>query len=59
MSLGEPIENLSDLSEPGTVLLNYDHIDAIKLGIEALKAIDDYRQGLTVDFLLPLPGETE
>ncbi len=36
-----------------------DFLDALKVLIEAAKAIEDYRSGLVVDFLLPLPGETE
>lgn len=36
---------------------NPDTRESTKLGIEGLKAIRDFRQGLVVDFELPLPGE--
>ena len=33
--------------------------DALQLGIEALKAIQTYRQGPMAYLYLPLPGETK
>ena len=36
-----------------------DHADAIKLGIEALKAIEVYRSANESWLSLPLPGETK
>jgi len=41
-------------------LISFDDNDAIKLGIEALKRIQDIRlPGITWDMSKPLPGETE
>ena len=59
MLLPKVIEILDlNLKEAGKKMPQ-DTFTALGISVEAVKAIQDYREGLTVDFLLPLPGETE
>lgn len=46
--------------QDGNDITSFDDVNtAVKLGIEALKSIRDYRVLRGIDNLLPLPGETE
>ena len=58
MKLAKSTEILSLEAYGSAHTNNPNWYDAVKLSIEAEKAITDYRRGLVVDFLLPLPGET-
>ncbi|MBA7637420.1 hypothetical protein ES703_45064 [subsurface metagenome] len=53
------IEILKDLKDAGIDAGHYDAEDAIQLGIEALKLIQEGRQKPGGMFFHDLPGETE
>lgn len=57
IKLTKAIEILNNYKMESAFEATPDFEDALKLGIEAQKAIRDLRQGLVVDFELPLPGE--
>lgn len=58
MKLAKAVEILElNLKEVG-IEMPTDTRQAVKLGVEGLKALQDWRAGQVVDFLLPLPGET-
>jgi len=59
MKLDEAITNLECLEQSEEAGLEDDEKDAIKLGIEALKRIDDQRFGKVLSFERWLPGETK
>lgn len=59
MKLEKAIEILTELSIPGSPDLNPNDFDAIKLGREALKVIDELRQQGDPVAPGPLPGETK
>jgi len=58
MKLTKAIEILSESHKRHTILLDQDDSDAIKLGIEALKAVQMYRHYSAHGHLVKLPGET-
>lgn len=59
MKLTEAIEILTvNALEPGSYLPP-DYIDAVKLGIEALKRQKDWKARVSAHVYEPLPGETE
>lgn len=37
----------------------YDYRDAVQMGIQAMRLIRRHRKGEAIDFLAPLPGESE
>lgn len=59
MKLVKAIEKLDDLIHARAAMAEFDTIDAIKLGIEALKLIQNYRNWGGFSCGEPLPGETE
>ena len=59
MRVEKAIEILTTLASEGTQDMELDDYDAIKLGIEALKAIPNSRHGLFSYNIPKLPGETE
>ncbi len=58
MKIDKAIEILTQLSELGIAVYDPDHIDSIKLSIEALKRVMDtnHARGYYGEYLLP--GET-
>lgn len=59
MTIDEAIEGLSDLLTDGPYWPPEKRIEAVKLGIEALKRIKEQRIGWSpIDYYL-LPGETQ
>ena len=65
MKLEKAIEILTELtfiqyhSGRNADVVGSDWANALKLGIEALKFIKGWREGLPQEFYSPLPGETE
>lgn len=59
MNIDEAIEILSELPDNLNNVLDYDQQNALKLGIEALKAISDIRRYHYLYTAIALPGETE
>lgn len=59
MKVETAIEELGFLSTAGAPKLRLEEIEAIRLGIEALKLLELYRTPSNVNMFLPLPGETK
>ena len=59
MNIDKTIEILQDIYMKGYKLTTKDHYAALKLGIEALKRVQDSRVQRLADFTNLLPGETE
>lgn len=59
MTIDEAIEFLAPFSDMRTGLLNKDFTDALKLGIEALKAIQLVKEYPLLGCITKLPGETK
>lgn len=59
MKLSKAIEILDDLKDSGIDAGHYDAEDAIQLGIEALKMINEGRSKPGDMFFHDLPGESE
>ena len=57
MTIDKAIEILTIINKPGPWEIFPDDIDAIKLGIEALKVCRDLRQEFSRISPAPLPGE--
>ncbi|MBA7590033.1 hypothetical protein ES708_32132 [subsurface metagenome] len=57
MKISKAIEVLTLLSPSNRILSDDDQLDAIKLGIEALEAIQKMRNYPFPDEILQLPGE--
>lgn len=58
MTLEEAITNLECLEQSSSAGLDDDEREAIKLGIEALKWVKRYQDGLMPRTINPLPGQT-
>jgi len=59
LKLAKAIENLYFLSTSGAPKLRLEEIESVKLGIEALKAVQRTRNPLDATHTLWLPGETK
>ncbi len=57
MKIEKAIELLDDLALTGNLSLDHDDVDAINLGIEALKRVESQRTPGDVITELRLPGE--
>lgn len=59
MTLDEAIDNLSSATTRYPHILDDDALEAMKLGIEALKRCQELKKYTVQANYMPLPGETE
>jgi hypothetical protein len=59
MTLDKAIKELESAIPPREAILANDLLDAMRIGVEALKRLQDNRRDPEFDHWLPLPGETE
>ena len=59
MKLEKAIKYIQEMADCGEFIRSRGYLDALKLGIEALKALKAGREGRKYEFYAPLPGETE
>ena len=59
MKIGKAIEVLQLICHQGSGCFDDDDMDAVKLGIEAIKEVERLRRVEAFDPTIALPGETE